>query len=102
MIAQQRYEKKLRDRVAELEAEVEKLNDEIAGYQVKDGYDKGYEHGSATAIKVLSNPARCDRYLKSLHCTLWGEPFEVISPKGRAQAAAWLAKQIAGVAGQTT
>ncbi len=33
----------------------------------------------------------CDRYLHSLHCTLWGQPFEIISPKGRAQAVQWLA-----------
>lgn len=40
----------------------------------------------------------CDQYLSSLHCTLWGQPFEIISPKGRAQAVAWLADTLEGLA----
>ncbi len=40
---------------------------------------------------------RCDGYLVGLHCTLWGQPFEIISPKGRAEAVAWLADTIEGL-----
>lgn len=46
--------------------------------------------------------ATCDEFLKSRHCTLWGEVFEVISPKGRAQAALWLAEQITAITDRVT
>ena len=39
----------------------------------------------------------CEAYLAKRHCVLWGEPFEIITPKGRRQAAEWLAAQIAGL-----
>lgn len=39
----------------------------------------------------------CDRYLAARHCVLWGEPFEIITPRGRRQAAEWLAEQINGL-----
>lgn len=35
--------------------------------------------------------ALCDGYLSGLHTTLWGEVHEVVSPRGRAEAATWLA-----------
>lgn len=40
----------------------------------------------------------CDRYLLGLHCTLWGEPFEIISPRGRKEAVTWLADTLEGLA----
>ena len=40
----------------------------------------------------------CDEYLAGLRCTLWGQPFEIISAKGRAQAVQWLADQIEAMA----
>lgn len=39
----------------------------------------------------------CDRYLANLHCVLWGEPFEIITPRGRNEAAEWLAEQVRGL-----
>lgn len=100
MIAQQQYERRqLLARVAELEKENQKLTNDLMGYQVDDGYEKGHDDGEAGAVKVLTDPAHCDRYLRSRHCTLWGESFEIISPAGRAEAAAWLAAQVAGMAG---
>jgi len=41
--------------------------------------------------------AACESYFEARHCVLWGMPFEVITPKGRAEAADWLARQITGV-----
>lgn len=41
--------------------------------------------------------AQCEAYLSGRACTLWGQAFEIISPKGRAEAAEWLAQQVAGV-----
>lgn len=41
--------------------------------------------------------AACERYLEARHITLWGEPFEIISPRGRRQAAVWLAEQVHGL-----
>lgn len=35
---------------ARLVTEVRRLNEEIMGHQVRDGYDKGYEHGQAAAV----------------------------------------------------
>lgn len=43
----------------------------------------------------------CEAYLTKRHCVLWGEPFEIITPKGRREAATWLATQIAGLGFQT-
>lgn len=43
----------------------------------------------------------CDAYLENRHCVLWGEPFEIVTPKGRQEAAEWLATQIAGLGFQT-
>ena len=43
----------------------------------------------------------CEAYLAQRHCVLWGEPFEIITPKGRRDAAEWLAAQIAGLGYQT-
>jgi hypothetical protein len=39
----------------------------------------------------------CDRYLAKRRCVLWGEPFEIVTPKGRQEAAEWLATQISGL-----
>lgn len=39
----------------------------------------------------------CEQYLSNRHCVLWGEPFEIVTPKGRREAAEWLAAQIAGL-----
>ena len=39
----------------------------------------------------------CEQYLANRHCVLWGEPFEIITPRGRRDAAEWLATQIAGL-----
>jgi hypothetical protein len=39
----------------------------------------------------------CERYLTDRHCTLWGSAFTIIDPKGRREAAEWLAAQIEGV-----
>lgn len=38
-----------------------------------------------------------DRYLASLHCVLWGRAYEAHSPKGRREAAEWLADQVLAV-----
>ena len=38
-----------------------------------------------------------DRYLESLHCVLWGRAFDTIHPKGRREAAEWLAAQMEAV-----
>ncbi len=59
--------------------------------------DSTIEHRVPTTVEALSDDelvAACDRWLAEQHVTLWGQPFEVISPKGRAQASSWLAKQI--------
>jgi hypothetical protein len=39
----------------------------------------------------------CDRYLAGLHCVLWGRAFEAHHPKGRREAAEWLAAQVQAV-----
>lgn len=41
--------------------------------------------------------AACETYLEVRHTVLWGQVFEVISPKGRAEAAEWLAQQITAI-----
>lgn len=41
--------------------------------------------------------AACERYLADRHITLWGQPFEIISPRGRREAAVWLAQQVHGL-----
>jgi len=41
-----------------LRAEVSRLNEEVMAHQVGDGYEKGYEHGSALAAQ---HKARADR-----------------------------------------
>lgn len=41
--------------------------------------------------------AACDAYLRLRHCTLFGQVFEIISPRGRAEAAEWLATQITAI-----
>lgn len=50
------------------------------------------EPGPTTELVAL-----CDAFLQTRHCTLYGEVFEIISPKGRAQAANWLAEQITAI-----
>jgi hypothetical protein len=39
----------------------------------------------------------CEAFLKERHTTLYGQVFEIISPKGRAHAASWLAEQITAI-----
>ncbi len=41
--------------------------------------------------------ATCEEYLRLRHCTLFGQVFEIISPRGRAEAAEWLATQITAI-----
>ncbi len=41
--------------------------------------------------------AACETYLELRHTVLWGQVFEVISPRGRADAAEWLAQQITAI-----
>lgn len=41
--------------------------------------------------------AACETYLGVRHTVLWGQVFEVISPRGRAEAAEWLAQQITAI-----
>lgn len=54
----------------ELQAEVERLNLEIQGYQVDDGYGKGWEYGTSTAVKIKAErdelKARIDAALTRL------------------------------------
>jgi hypothetical protein len=46
----------------DLMAEVALLNHEVMGYQVSDGYDKGFEHGQSGAVaEVLSLRAEVER-----------------------------------------
>ena len=53
--------------------EIAALNDEIMGYQVRDGYDKGHEHGQAAAVaEVLALRAERDA-LRAEVATLRGE-----------------------------
>jgi hypothetical protein len=40
----------------------------------------------------------CDEYLLGLHCTLWGQAFNVIHSAGRKEAVAWLADLLEGLA----
>lgn len=55
------------------------------------------EHTSDVPFEVTSNEdliAACERFLEGRHITLWGQPFEIISPSGRREAAVWLAQQV--------
>ncbi len=44
---------------------------------------------------------RCDEFLASRHCVLWGTAFEIHSPNGRRAAAEWFASQIARLFGES-
>ena len=51
---------------------VKALNEEIMGYQVRDGYDKGYEHGQAAAVaEVLRLRAERDELRTKLNDANW-------------------------------
>jgi hypothetical protein len=52
---------------------------------------------ASTAEDLKDLTDMCEAYLAKRHCVLWGEPFEIITPKGRREAAEWLATQIAGL-----
>lgn len=41
--------------------------------------------------------AACDKYLESVRLPLWGQGYDVLNPKRRKVAAAWLADQILNV-----
>lgn len=40
--------------IAASEAEIDRLNHEVAAHQVSDGYEKGHEHGSRVAVRYKS------------------------------------------------
>ena len=66
---------------------VSKVDSEMGG--------KGVEVVSSADYGALVD--MCDRYLANRNCVLWGQPFEIVSPKGRREAAEWLATQIKGL-----
>jgi len=59
--------------------------------------DKGLELDEVLAAPSSELIEACDSFLEARNCVLWGMPFEIISPRGRKEAAEWLAAQITGV-----